>query len=81
VLRRKKAGFPLPYGRWLKKDLRDYVYDTLFGRGSVLGNYFSLDAIRKIVEEDQQGADRSTEIFCFLVLELWHRKFLGGISG
>jgi asparagine synthase (glutamine-hydrolysing) len=81
ILMRVKTGFPLPYGRWLKKDLRDYVFDTLLGRGSALGNYFSLDALRKIVEEDQRGADRSTEIFCFLVLELWHRKFLGGISG
>lgn len=80
ILDRKKTGFPLPYERWLKTELKEFVRDTLLGQGSALKPYFSGDALREIVNMHQQGASCSKEVFCLVVLELWHRQFLGGPS-
>ena len=80
ILTRKKTGFPLPYERWLKTDLKDFVRDTLLDKGSALKTYFRGDAIREIIDRQQRGANCSSEVFCLLVLELWHRQFLDGSS-
>ncbi len=29
ILRRKKVGFPVPYGSWLRKEMKDWVSDIL----------------------------------------------------
>jgi len=80
ILTRKKTGFPLPYERWLKTELKDTVRETLLDKGSALRTYFHEDAIRKIIDRQQTGTDCSSEVFSLLVFELWHRQFLGGFS-
>ena len=75
ILGRKKTGFPLPYERWLKTELQDFVRDTLLGQDSALTTYFRRDALRGIIDMHQQGANCSKEVFCLLILELWHRQF------
>lgn len=80
ILTRKKTGFPLPYERWLKTELKDFVFDTLMGQESALKTYFNGNAIREIIDRQQHGERCSSEVFCLLVLELWHRQFLGGAS-
>lgn len=80
ILARKKTGFPLPYERWLKRELREFVLDNLLGRESTLTTYFRRDAVREIIRMQQRGAGCSKEVFCLLVLELWHRQFMSGSS-
>jgi asparagine synthase (glutamine-hydrolysing) len=77
ILLRKKTGFPLPYERWLKTELKDFIIDTVLGQESALRSYFRRDALREIIDMQQRGAGCSSEVFCLLVLELWHRQFLG----
>ena len=88
ILARKKAGFPLPYDRWLKTELRDFVNDTIFSRNSALDSYFNKASVRSMLEMQQRNSsdnrnggkaqhalDYSREIFSLLVLELWHKEF------
>jgi asparagine synthase (glutamine-hydrolysing) len=77
ILLRKKTGFPLPYERCLKTELKDFIIDTVLGQESALRSYFRRDALREIIDMQQRGAGCSSEVFCLLVLELWHRQFLG----
>ncbi len=76
LLDRKKAGFPVPFERWLRHDLRDYVRDTIDSNDAAIHTYFSREQIRAIVDEHARTGKGSKEVFGLLVLELWHRAFV-----
>jgi asparagine synthase (glutamine-hydrolysing) len=73
---RKKAGFPVPYGSWIRTELKDIVWDVLMDSRTTSRGYFSRDGIEKMLQANSQGADYSKEIFSLLSLELWQRIFL-----
>lgn len=88
ILSRKKAGFPLPYDRWLKTELREFVNDTLLAQNTTLDSYFNKAVVREMLQKQQRDAadernggkaqhalDYSREIFSLLVLEIWHKEF------
>jgi asparagine synthase (glutamine-hydrolysing) len=76
ILERKKAGFPVPYDRWLRHELKDFVHETIHGRRSVLCDYFSRDALRRLTDAQLRGEGGAQEVFSLLVLELLHRQFV-----
>ena len=80
ILTRKKTGFPVPYHRWLKKELKEFVFDTILNQNSALSTYFSKDALFNLLQTHQRGEDCSQEVFCLLILELLHQQFVNGRS-
>lgn len=81
ILRRKKAGFPLPYETWLRRELREYAYSLLEDRRSLERGYFRKETLRRLIDENVQSGSWSKEIFSLMVLELWHRLFLDQAPG
>jgi asparagine synthase (glutamine-hydrolysing) len=78
ILRRKKAGFPVPYDRWLRHELKDYVEDTIHGPSTALGDYFNRGALAQLTEAHRRGEGGGQEVFGLLVLELLHQRFIRG---
>jgi asparagine synthase (glutamine-hydrolysing) len=76
ILHRKKAGFPVPYETWLRRDLKDWVRDLLLDSKTVARGYFHKSAVEKMLSDDAASGGYSKEIFDLAVLELWHREFL-----
>lgn len=76
ILRRKKAGFPVPYARWLKTDLRDWLRGILLDRVTLSRGYFQRGAAEKLLAANDRAGSYSKELFSLAVLELWHREFL-----
>jgi len=76
ILNRRKAGFPVPYESWLRKELRDWVYEVLFDRTTTNRGYFAAQAVHKLLAHDEANRRYSKEIFSLVTLELWHRTFL-----
>jgi asparagine synthase (glutamine-hydrolysing) len=76
IRNRKKAGFPVPYGSWIRTELKDAVWDVLMDSRTTSRGYFRRDGIEKMLQANSQGADYSKEIFSLLSLELWQRIFL-----
>jgi asparagine synthase (glutamine-hydrolysing) len=76
ILHRKKTGFPVPYERWLRQDLRDWVRDLLLDTKTTARGYFQRNAVERMLSEDIASGGYSKEIFDLTVLELWHRQFL-----
>lgn len=72
ILARKKAGFPVPYDQWLKRDLRDFVHDTLLSSKALSRGYFQRHSLEGILNR----SDAAPEVFSLLVLELWHQRFV-----
>ena len=75
ILDRRKAGFPVPYEMWLRKDLRDWVHDLLLDSKTVSRGYFKASAVEDLMARDQKQGGYSKEIFSLATLELWHRSF------
>ena len=76
ILKRKKAGFPVPYATWLRKDLRDWIRAILLDSKTLQRGYFRKNAVENLLSEDLRSGVYSKEIFSLTVLELWHREFL-----
>jgi asparagine synthase (glutamine-hydrolysing) len=75
ILKRKKAGFPVPYEAWMRTVLKDWVRDLLLDRRSIQRGYFNPTAIEKLLEEDRRYHNHPKEVFSLVSLELWHRAF------
>jgi asparagine synthase (glutamine-hydrolysing) len=78
ILRRRKAGFPVPYRLWLRTSLRDWVSEILLDPRTLSRGYFQQPMIEKLIKLNLNGADYSKELFSLVVLELWHRTFADG---
>jgi asparagine synthase (glutamine-hydrolysing) len=76
ILNRRKAGFPVPYEGWLRKDLRDWVRDILSDSRTKSRGYFEPKAVEDLLAHHQRTGHYGKEIFCLLTLELWQREFL-----
>lgn len=77
ILDRKKVGFPVPYGAWLRTELKDMVHDVLLDRETLARGYFKKSCIENLIKEHEESECFPKEILSLVSLELWHRAFLG----
>ncbi len=76
ILTRKKAGFPVPYGKWLRTDMKDWLHDILLDGRTLGRGYFKREGIEHLISADLRSGGHSKELFSLAALELWHRAFL-----
>ena len=76
ILKRKKAGFPVPYESWLRGGLKQQVEDVLLSERCLARGYFQKAEVRSLLAANARDGKFAKEVFCLLVLELWHRAFL-----
>lgn len=82
ILSRRKMGFPVPIGAWLKGPYRHLVDEYVLGPRARERGLFQPDYVRRLVAEHERGeANHSERLWSLLNLELWHRIFLDGESG
>jgi len=78
VFRRKKMGFAVPIGDWLRTILRPMMNDLLCASDSFAAKNFRRDAINNLIEQHAtRRADHSQRLYALMMLELWHRSFGG----
>ena len=75
IIKRKKAGFPVPYDEWLRKEMKDFVFDTILDQNAALWSYFSRNKATQLLETHQKAGDCSKEVFSLLVFKLWLEAF------
>ena len=75
VIQRKKAGFPVPYEKWLNGQLKDRVADLLLSDRARNRGYFQASQVDRLLCGKKGNGGYSKEIFSLLVVELWHRRF------
>jgi asparagine synthase (glutamine-hydrolysing) len=74
-LARRKQGFGVPIGRWLRHELRPLLSDFVLSAAALERGYLRPEAVRVMVDEHLGGADHSHRLWSLLMLELWHREF------
>lgn len=75
IVHRRKTGFPVPYDKWMRHELKSYVFDLMNNRGSLYRRLFRTN----LFEESKNVTiilNQPKVMFSLLILELWHNKFI-----
>ena len=77
VITRRKHGFTMPLARWLRRELREVVEDTLLSPRAVQRGFFSPPFVRRLwMQHLSAEADYAHELWILTMFELWHREYL-----
>ncbi len=73
---RRKMGFGVPVGAWMRQELRSAVEDALLSPRSCLHHYFRPEAVRRLLGQHCRGAyDHSFPLWALFWLATWHQEF------
>ena len=76
-INRPKMGFGLPMGKWFKAELKGLLTDTLLSSKSLNRGYFNPEFIKSLIAQHLEAkANYTQQLWCLLMLELWHRRFI-----
>ncbi len=77
LVHRRKQGFGVPVGSWMRGPLRGWVEDLLLDPAGLGRGYFDATAVRRLVGDHLDGtADHTSRLWNLAVLELWHRSWI-----
>lgn len=72
LLNRRKSGFNVPIGRWLRHELYDMCNDVLLSEKARSRGLFRPDAVRTLIDDHTHGRrDNQHRLWALLMLELW----------
>jgi asparagine synthase (glutamine-hydrolysing) len=79
ILHRRKMGFPVPVGAWLRGPFWPVVEDLILGPRAAARGYFDRTVVDRLANEHRRGAVRHDERLWLLAnFEIWHRVFIEG---
>ena len=81
ILTRRKMGFPVPLGAWLRGPFSTAVDELVLGPRALARGYFNRAALTELVGEHRTGRVSHTDaLWLLLNFEIWHRIFMDGDS-
>jgi len=78
ILSRKKMGFPVPVGSWLRGKFSHIVDEYVLGERAMSRRIFDTDWVRSLVSKHLAGEDHSERLWMLINFEIWQRRFLDG---
>ena len=79
ILSRKKMGFPVPVGAWLRGPFRHLVDEYVLSGRALARGLFDADAVHLLVARHVDGGENHSErLWALITLEQWHRIFIDG---
>jgi len=76
---RRKMGFGVPVGEWFRGPLKPLLSDALFSEQAARRGYFQPAEARRLFSDHvERRSDHGFALWNLLMLELWHREFIGG---
>ena len=77
LLRRRKQGFMLPLGRWLRGPLRPLLCDVLSTERLTRRGWFNTTMVEQLITEHLTGRQPHThQLWSLLMFELWAQALL-----
>jgi asparagine synthase (glutamine-hydrolysing) len=80
ILTRRKMGFPVPVGSWLRGHWRPLLSEYVTGSRARERGLFDADTVARLVSEHMRGVNHSERLWTLLTFEIWARIFLDGES-
>ncbi len=77
VVRRKKHGFAVPMGRWLRGELKDWCDSVLSEKSIKKHGLFKYEVVRRLKEEHfAKKEDNRKLLWNLLVFQLWFERWM-----
>ncbi|HEX9960774.1 MAG TPA: asparagine synthase (glutamine-hydrolyzing) [Pyrinomonadaceae bacterium] len=77
VLYRRKMGFGIPVGYWLRNEMKDFMFETLLSEKSFKRGLFKPETVQRLVAEHVAEKQNHTyPLWTLLMLELWFRQMI-----
>ena len=77
IMHRKKMGFCVPMEDWLRGELKEVAYRTLFAENAGLQNFFRMAALHELWDRHQaERQNYATLLWALLVFELWWNQYM-----
>ncbi|MFN2516873.1 MAG: asparagine synthase-related protein, partial [Pyrinomonadaceae bacterium] len=74
---RRKMGFGVPIGHWLRGELEPLLRETLTSQKALKRGLFQPEQIKRMVTwHADHKADYSSQLWTLLMLELWFQRFI-----
>jgi asparagine synthase (glutamine-hydrolysing) len=79
ILGRRKMGFPVPVGRWLRGGAAPFAEEFVRSPRALARGLLRPGAVRELVDEHRAGvAEHGDRLWLLANLEIWHRIFIDG---
>lgn len=78
ILTRKKMGFPVPVGAWLRGEFRSLLDEYLLSARAMERGIFEPDFVRNLVARHEAGENHAERLWMLMNFEIWQRRFLDG---
>jgi asparagine synthase (glutamine-hydrolysing) len=77
ILDRRKMGFGVPLGAWLRGELRDYAHDVLLSKAARERGVFRISEVERLLRVHDSGRrDWSARLWALMCFELWMREWV-----
>ena len=80
ILARKKMGFPVPFGAWMRGAHAAVLDEFVLGARARARAQFEMPVIEALVADHRAGADHAERLWALVNFEVWQRMFLDGES-
>ncbi len=78
ILTKKKIGFDIPLGPWIRKELRAFTLDTLAPDRLKRHGYFEPAFVQKVLDEHMAGSHNHRQLLWPLIIfQFWHDRYIG----
>ncbi|HEX9928807.1 MAG TPA: asparagine synthase (glutamine-hydrolyzing) [Pyrinomonadaceae bacterium] len=78
ILTRKKMGFPVPFGNWLRGEFRSVVDEFVLSERALNRGIFDADFVSEIVNRHNAGENHDERMWFLINFEIWQRQFIEG---
>jgi asparagine synthase (glutamine-hydrolysing) len=76
ILRRRKMGFPVPLGKWLRGPFTHILDQYLLSSRFKERGIFNPGFVSELVSRHRRGEDHSQRLWSLLNFEIWMRRFI-----
>ncbi len=78
ILTRRKMGFPVPVGSWLRGQFSHVVDEYVLNSRALERGIFNAGFVRELVARHRAGENHSERLWALINFEIWQRRFLDG---
>jgi asparagine synthase (glutamine-hydrolysing) len=78
ILTRKKMGFPVPVGKWLRGPYRHLLDEYLLSARARDRGLFAPEYVAELVARHAAGEDHTERLWSLINFEIWQRRFFDG---
>ena len=79
ILRRRKVGFPVPFGKWARGVFQPLIDELVLSQRAQERALFDRETVRQLIDEHTSGRiDHSAQLWALVNLEIWFRTCIEG---